>query len=317
MYKSIYFLLIFSSVLFAKERPTLNESIESERKFSMFGGPTKEGPEAEWENIQDAMDRDKLSKAIKHTEYLVTAWPDHPLAVDALRLQGDLYFAKEEYKEAFQSYQDLIDSFAGQFDYEAVLRQQLEAARKEETKKYKAFFGLNTFQRPKQAIPLYRQLLTNAPQLKEAPQILFDIAEIYHRKRNFMQAIQEYRLLEQRFPKHPLAENAVRRMAEAYVALANRTPTDIRPLEGALDTLTYFKARFPESAQLPEIRLRRKEVYDRMAKIRFNQAEFYEENLQRPQAALVGYQALLQQFPDSEWTVPARERILDITNKSN
>jgi outer membrane protein assembly factor BamD len=235
--------------------------------------------------------------------------------VDALRLQGDLHFAREDFQLAFQSYQELIDSYAGQFEYESVLRQQLEAARKQETKVYKAMFGLNSFQRPMAAIPMYRQLLTNAPKMREAPQILFDIAEIYHRKRNFQQAIQEYRLLEQRFPNHPLAENAVLRMAEAYTALAERHPTDVRPLEGALDTLTYFKARFAESTFLPDVRLKRKEVYDRLAALRFEQAMFYEENLRRPQAALVGYRALVEQFPDSEWTLPARERILELTQK--
>jgi outer membrane protein assembly factor BamD len=309
------FVLLTGAAGRAKERPVFDESIESERSFSLFGGPTKEGPEAEWANVQKAVERGKLKRAIRHTEYLVTTWPDHALAVDALRLQGDLYFAREQFQEAFQSYQELIDSFAGRFDYEAVLRQQLEAARKQEDKVYKALFGLNSFQRPTMAIPMYRQLLTNAPQMKEAPQILFDIAEIYHRKKNFNEAIQEYRILEQRYPNHPLAENAVLRMAEAFTARAERYPTDIRPLEGALDTLTYFKARFPESARMPEVRLSQKEVYDRMAKIRFEQAKFYEENLQRPQAALVGYRALLEQFPDSEWTVPARDRILDLSDK--
>jgi len=315
--RTLFFILLFPSlILRADERPVFDESIESERNFSFFGGPTKEGPLAEWENVQEAVREDKLKKAIKHTEYLVTAWPDHPLAKDAQRLQGDLYFSREQYEEAFQSYQKLIDYFAGQFDYESVLRQQLEAARKLENKVYKALFGLTSYQQPKEAVPLYRQLLTNAPRMKEAPQILFDIGEIYHRKRNFREAIQEYRLLEQRYPNHPLAENAVLRMADAYGAMAESNPTDVRPLEGALETLTYFTVRFPESAFLQEVRLRQKEAYDRLAEVRFRQAEFYQENLRRPNAALVGYRALLEQFPDSEWTQPARERILQITDKN-
>jgi outer membrane protein assembly factor BamD (BamD/ComL family) len=130
-----------------------------------------------------------------------------------------------------------------------------------------------------------------------------------------MEAIQEYRLLDQRYPNHPLAENAVLRMADAYAGMADQNPTDVRPLEGALETLTYFKVRFPESIHLADIRLRRKEAYDRMAQLRYEQARFYEENLRRPDSALVGYRALLEQFPDSEWTVPARERILVLTDK--
>lgn len=308
-------LLCLTAPLLARERPVFDESIESERRFSLFGGPSKEGPEAEWALAEAAIEDGKLKQAIRHTEHLVKAWPDHPLAVEAQRIQGDLYFAREEYEKAFQSYQDLIDGFAGQFDYEAVLRQQLEAARKLEAQVYHAFFGLTSYQQPKKAIPLYRQLLTNAPRMREAAQILFDIGEIYQREGDFLEAIQEYRLLDQRYPRNPLAENAVLRMADAYTSLADRNPTDVRPLEGALETLTYFNKRFPDSVYLPDVRLRRKEAYDRMARIRFEQAKFYEENLRRPEAALVGYRSVLEQFPDSEWTVPARERILELTHK--
>lgn len=314
----LFLLFLFSLSclsLSARDRQVFDESIESKRSFSMFGGPSREGPETEWAVVQEAVERGKLRRAIKHTEYLVKAWPDHPLAVEAQRLQGDLYFAREEYQQAFQSYQDLIDGFAGLFDYDAVLRQQLEAARKLETKVYRALFGLTSYQQPGEAIPLYRQLLTNAPRMNEAPQILFDIGEIYHRKGDYMDAVQEYRLLEQRYPNHPLAENAVLRMADSYAAMADRNPTDVRPLQGTLETLSYFKQRFPESIQLGEIRIRRKEAYDRLARVRFEQAKFYEENLRRPEAALVGYRALLEQFPDSEWTLPARERILSLTDK--
>jgi outer membrane protein assembly factor BamD (BamD/ComL family) len=308
----LFFLSLFVQ---AKEREVYDESIESERSFGLFGGPTREGPEAEWALAQEDVQKGRLKRAIQHAENLVQAWPDHPLAVDAQRLQGDLLFAREEYQEAFQAYQDLIDGFAGEFDYQSVLRQQLEAARKLENKVYKAFFGLSTYQNPSQAVPLYRQLLTNAPRMNEAPQILFDIGEIYQREGDYLSAIQEYRILDQRYPRHPISQQAVLSMADAYLAISKRNPTDVRPLEGALETLTYYQVRFPESANLPDVRLRQKDAYDRLAGIRFEQARFYEENLKRPQAALVSYRSLVEQFPDSEWTVPARERILSISDK--
>lgn len=308
-------LLTLTTLVEAKERPVYDESIDSERDFGLIGGPTKEGPEAEWELAQQDLANENLKRAIKHTENLVKAWPDHPLAVEAQRLQGDLYFAREEYQSAFNSYQELIDNFAGEFDYQAVLRQQLEASRKLENKVYKSFFGLSTYTKPSNAVPLYRQLLTNAPQMREAPRILYDIGEIYQREGKYLSAIQEYRLLEQRYPRNPLAEEAVLRMSDAYLAIAERNPTDVRPLEGALETLTYFKIRFPQSSRIADIRLRRKDAYDRLAKIRFDQAVFYEEKLRRPEAALISYKSLVEQFPDSEWTVPARDRILVLSDK--
>jgi len=303
--------------LFAQNDEVYAESIESERDFPLFGGPTKEGPEAQWEVVQSLVGREKLKKAIRHAGYLLDTWPDHPRAVDAQRLKGDLYFAREEYKEAFDAYQGLIDSYAGLFEYGEVLRQQLETARKLEEKQYSAFFGLSSYHRPLEAVPLYRQLLTNAPHMREAPNVLFDMGRIYMREKQYDAAIQEFGLLEQRYPRSPLAETAALRRAEAYAAKARRNPTDIRPVEGRLVALTHFLVTYPDSDKVDEVRQRRKEAYDRLAENRFEQGQFYEEKMNRPEAAVASYRSLLEQFPDSEWTASARKRILALTDKAN
>lgn len=316
--RPIFFrLAILLSLLSPVWGETYEESIESERSFPLLGGPTKEGPAAQWEIVRNFVDRDKLKAAIKHAGYLVDTWPDHPRAVDAQRLKADLFFAREQYRESFDAYQGLIDSYAGLFNYGEVLEQQLEAARKLETKIYKAFFGLSTYKQPTEAIPLYRQLLTNAPHMQEAPRILHDMGGIYLRKSRFDEAIQEFRLLEQRYPDSPLAEEAAFKRAEAFAKKAAGNPTDIRPVEGELATLTHILVTYPGSERLEEVRMKRREVYDLLAENRYEQARFYEEKMRRPEAAVVSYHSLLEQFPDSEWTENARERILALTDKED
>lgn len=293
------------------------ESIQSERSFPLLGGPTKAGPDAQWAIVQDFVKRDKTGAAIKHAGYLVDTWPDHPRAVDAQRLKADLYFAREQYRQAFDAYQGLIDSYAGLFNYGGVLAQQLEAARKLEHKTYKAFFGLTSYKQPMEAIPLYRQLLTNAPHMREAPRILYDMGDVYLRRSQFDEAVQEFRLLEQRYPNSPLAEQAALKRAEAFAKKADRNPTDIRPVEGELATLTHILVTYPDSDHLEEVRLKRKKAYDQLAENRYEQARFYERKMRRPEAAVVGYRSLLEQFPDSEWTENARKRILALTDKAD
>lgn len=311
----ISFIILWTMPASAKEREGYDESISSSRKFSFFGGPSKEGPEAEWEIIQEAVQNEKLRKAITHTEYLTTAWPDHEFAVKAQRLRGDLYFAREQYQEAFQAYQELIDNYVGSFSYAEVLQLQLEAARKTEHKVYKALFGLTSFKDPIEAVPLYRQLLTNAPHMKEAPQILYDLGEIYFRKGKQLEAIQEFELLEQRYPNSPLSEKAAVRIADAYARLAKRNPTDIRPVEGELSALNHFISVYPESDKVPEIRLRQQDIYEKLAGMQYKLGTYYENILKRPDSALVTYRSLLEQFPDSEWTLPAKQRILKLSQK--
>lgn len=313
----LLFSILIAPISFARERDVHDESIDSTRTFSFFGGPTREGPEAQWREVQTLVEDNRLRKAIKNAGYLVDAWPDHALAVQAQRLRADLLFAREKYVEAFHAYQELIDHYSGSFTYNEILQQQLEAARKTEQKEYKAFFGLTRFTQPLEAIPLYRQLLTNAPRIQEAPQILFDMGEIYFRKKQYQDSIQEYRLLGERYPNSPLAEKADLRIAEAYGRIAERNPTDIRPKEGEYLAMGQFLLRHPESEHVPEVRKRRKASYDELAKMIFDHARFYESVMNRPDAARIGYQSVLEQFPDSAWTAAARERILDLSSKEN
>jgi outer membrane protein assembly factor BamD (BamD/ComL family) len=301
----------------AKERKVYDESIESERNFDLIGGPSREGAEAEWALIQNAIQKNKLKRAIKHAGYLTKTWPDHPLAVDAQRIKADLLFAREDYQKAFEAYQALIDNYVGSFVYAEVLAQQLECARKTEHKVYHALFGLTNYTDPLEAVPLYRQLLTNAPHTREAPQILFDLGEIYFREGKQLEAIQEFQLLEQRYPDSPLSEHAALRIADAYAKLAKRNPTDVRPIEGELNSLNHFIAVYSESENLTDVRIRRKAVYEKMAELHFSLGKFYETAGRRPDAALVTYRSLLERFPDSEWTAPARERILALSQKVN
>ncbi len=302
---------------FAKEREVYDESIESTRDFDLLGGPSREGPEHEWQIVLDYEQKNKLKKAIKHAGYLTKAWPDHPLAVKAQRKKGDLYFAREEYPKAFDAYQGLIDNYVGSFVYADVLKQQLECARKTEHKVYHALFGLTSYEDPMDAIPLYRQLLTNAPHMADAPQILFDMGEIYLRESKYLEAIQEFKLLEQRYPESDLSEFAVIRTADAYAKLSKRNPSDVRPIEGELSTLDHYLSRYPLGEKVNEIRLRQKKVYEKLAGQHFTLGEYYENILRRPDSALVIYRSLLEQFPDSEWTGPARERILDLSQLAN
>jgi tetratricopeptide (TPR) repeat protein len=287
-----------------------SESFEGERRFHLLGGPKREGPEAQWIYCQELVQKGKIRKAIRHGRYLVDTWPDHPKAVAAQRLQADLLFSREEYQAAFDAYQALIDQFAGLFDYNAVLSQQLECARQLQTKIYSAFFGLSRYEQPLEAIPLYRQVLVNAPHIQDAPEILHTIGNIYLSRKKYPEAIEEFNRLEQQFPESPFSELAALRRADAYRDLAESTPTDMRPLESEYVSLDHFLQIYPDSDRVPDVRHRKKTVYDALAAARFDKARFYEESLQKPEAALTLYQSLLEQYPDSEWTGKAEERIV-------
>jgi len=299
-----------AAVVHSGSRPPHEETLRDRRGFHLFGGPSREGPEAQWERVEGYVEANRQRRAIRHAGYLVNTWPDSPRAVDAQRLIGDLHFARQNYVEAFEAYQELVDNYAGEFDYDELITQQLETAYRAQNKDYSGFFGLTTFQQPLKAIPLYEQLLVNAPTHSEAPRIRYEMGRIYLGRRKYMDAVREFQLLVERHPLHPLAEDGLWLTAEAYRKRAERTPTDIQPREGEFQALRQFTLRFPESERIGEAREHLQASTNKLAELRYQQGVFYEEKMRRPRAALRMYESLIQQFPDSEWTGNARERIL-------
>ncbi len=292
------------------------ESFEDNRNFHLFGGPSKKGPEDQWERCKRLEDEGKISAALRHARYLVETWPDHPLAMDALRLRAGLYFSEEQFRFAFDSYQALIDDYSGMFDYDEVLSLQLECARQMEVKKYSALFGLSHYLQPLEAIPMYEQILVNAPHIQDAPEILLTIGEIYMRKKQYINAVAQFTKLEQTFPESSFSETAALRKADAYRLRAKQVPTDLQPLEAELVALDHFLATYTTSEKLEEVRIRKHNAYNQLAKARFDKAQFYENSIRNPEAAIRTYESLIEQYPDSEWTPRAEERILELSEST-
>jgi len=288
------------------------ETFENQRTFRIFGGPTREGPEAQWDRVREFVAQNKLRRAIRHAGYLVQTWPDHPRAPEAQKLIGDLQVKRGKHKEAFLAYQVLIDAYAGQFNYGDLIRTQIGLARAVETREIRAL--ISRYTDPLDAVPLYRQIITNAPHAVETPSLLFGIGEIFMEKRKHAEAIVEFDLLEQRYPAHPLALHAACRRAEAYERLARRHATDASTTRSAWMAYRYFLETYPQAEQATTTKARAQEkyFYNRLAGMHFEQARFYQENMRRPGAALVAFQAMVQQFPDSEWTEEAVQRIQDL-----
>lgn len=288
-------------------RQAFEEDFESQRTFRLLGGPSREGPEAQWQRVQDFAERGRRRTAIRHARYLVETWPDHPRAPESLRLISDMQTERGNYALAFDALQRLIDGYAGMFDYNEVLALQLNLAERLEQRTVRALFG--TFNDPSEAIPLFRQLVTNAPHAPETPDWIYRIGKIHLQRRNFEEAIQEFDLLEQRYPTHPLAEQAAIRRAETFARLARRHPTDAAAQQSAWQAFMFVLEAYPATEARETVEQEATTFLNRLAGMRYEQARFYQENMRRPDAALVAFRSLVQQFPESEWAGPAQKRV--------
>ncbi len=286
---------------------SFEETFDDQRGFRWFGGPSRQGPEHQWERIEDALGAGRTRRAIRRANQLVRAWPDDNLAPKAQRLIGDVYIERGNPEAAFDAYQTLINAYAGQFEYQEILDLQLELAEEVQNRVIRAVFTRYT--QPQDAIPLYSQLITNAPHADITPELMFRIGAIFLEKRKPREAIEEFNLMEERFPDSEFAMKSAWHRAQAFERLTKRFPTDASTTLSAWQAYVYFVNTYPQAEFAPEARERMRHFYNQAAENQYRLAVFYEERMSKPKAARVTLETLLQEFSGSDWAVKAADRL--------
>lgn len=294
-------------------KPVPSTSIEDLRKGSLLlPERTIEDLKNEWARATDLIGRGKTRSALSPLKKILKTWPEDSTAPLAQRLIAEIELSRGKYQRSFDAYQELIDSYVGQFPYEEVLNEQLKIAIFQENRVQTSFFGLVKYTTPEDAIPQLRKILSNAPRWKLAPEIQFNIARIYHEKGKFRQAIAEYERVVQLYPGSPLAERASFNRAKCYLQISEKTPTDARAIENAWAAITLYLESYPGTPHIEKAMVQQRVLRNRMAKNHYDQARFYDVRARKPEIALIAYESLVNQFPNSEWTEKAKLRIEEI-----
>lgn len=242
---------------------------------------------------------------------LVNTWPAAPEAVAALLERARLLEERGLWDDAFDAYQQLISRYAGRFDFSEVITRQIRLAdRVADRRSMRWLFG--GFSTPERALPLYAQILTNAPNWSGAPAVALKIARIHEENGDLAEAIAAYADVRIRYPDSPEAEEAAARRIECLLRLARRAPNNTAVLDEAWSSIRDFLARYPQSAHAPHIRQRGEEVGERRARIAFESARLYDKPRYSNDVIRTAYERFLAQFPESPWAPVARRRIAEL-----
>lgn len=255
--------------------------------------------------------------ATRRYRALVYAWPQAPEAPVAQLNYARILEQRGKNSQAFEEYQYLIETYSGFIAYDDVLERQYRIADALAMRGH--FFLFFKYQRPEDAIPLFEQIIQNAPHWDKAIDLQFRIARIYEKTEQQEMAIETYALFRQRYPLHPLAEQACFGQAKcAYLyAEANPNSTDLR--ENAAATLQIFLVSYPQSPLFAQVQSYLKNLQMEQASFLYQQAGAYDQIAGRTRdrkemqtlttAAKVSYQRVVDEYPFSRWAEMARLRI--------
>ncbi|MBD3392133.1 MAG: outer membrane protein assembly factor BamD [Chitinivibrionales bacterium] len=135
--------------------------------------------------------------------------------------------------------------------------------------------------------------------------ILYYLGMAHLQSRSANEAKLEFERLINDFPNSPFAEEAAFRIGHCSYLSSNPPARDQSTTRDAIRELTNFLDRHPESALADSAKKYLHKSREKLAEKAFNTARFYEK-IDKYEAAVVYYRALIDEYPESEYVMESR-----------
>ena len=242
-----------------------------------------------------------------------------PNADQSLFWQSELYENEKDWTEAALSYKKLKSLFpssaliprviynSGLIEYKEISKPQLakesfvqlisDYAESEYAGNAQFYLGElyeKEFRDSKEAVANYRLLVETYPKNKFAVEALKRVADILVDEEKYEEAIASYYQIVELYPQNEFATEALIEIKDLY----------IRRLENylkAVETLKFFAKQYKNHEDAAE------HLYDA--------AEIYYDDLNNKQAAIDTYHQVINEFPDSKYAEWAKDKIEDLSKE--
>lgn len=269
-------------------------------------------PAEQWEYARKTQNKGWLKKADRRMLYLVRRWPNSQEAPWAQRARADMLFSRGKLKDAFKAYQFLIANYSTRMhDYDAVLESQFEiAVDVMNQKRMRWLFG--GYRAPEYSVDYFEDVIRNGPQWPRAPEAQFLIGQAQQEAGELELAISAYGVLGYRYPESTFAEESAWQRILCLEKLRKNYPNNIEILDRTLTATTVFLTTYPTSTRKGNIIQLRNRLYEVKAQKVFDQAVFYAKVPKKPEAAILYFEQLIEEYPKSKLVPEAHIRIVEI-----
>lgn len=280
-----------------------------ERKTpSFWRRASGDSPAEQLEIARQRMERGQLRRAARAFDALVRTWHDAPEAAEAQRELARVLELRGKLSKAFDAYQYLIVYYPGRFPHREIVEKQRDLAL-EQAARAKGFWRSGAAE---EAIRMLRTLVRNAPRSPIGAEALLKIGRLYESLDRLDEAILAYDRFAAQYADHPEAPSAAFSAAKCRYEISRNLPRDTELCQDALSYVTSVLSRYPHHESIRELEEIETALRDRLAAMYYAQAEFYDSHHGSPRAARIAYEDFLRQFPHSEKSKKARQRLAEL-----
>jgi outer membrane protein assembly factor BamD len=259
---------------------------------------------------QEAFDHKDYGLALKAARRVVKVWPLSDYGPQAQYLVARCYEARGNEERAYKEYQTVLEKYPKIANYQDVLQRQYAIADHYLGGKWFRLWGyIPLFKSMDRTADMYNKIVKNGPYSDIAPQAQLKIGAAREKQKSYPLAVKAYELAADRYHDRPqVAAEAIYRAGLAYNKQAQTAEYDQTTAGQAITAFTDFITLYPTDKRVPQAQQIITSLKTEQARGNFQTARFY-ERYKKWNGALVYYNEVLVQNPNSPYASQARERI--------
>lgn len=259
---------------------------------------------------QAAFNKQSYSLALKAARRVVSVWPLSDYAPQAQYLVGRCYEAQGKDEKAFKEYQKLLEKQPKIGNYQEILQRQAIIADRYLAGKWFRLWGyIPLFPSMERTSDMFDKIVKNGPYSDIAPEAQLKIGAAREKQHNYPMAVKAYELAADRYHDRPkIASEALFREGMSYQLEAQTAEYDQSTAASAISTFTDFMTLYPNDPRVTKAQKIISDLKVEQARGNFQTAQFYEK-YKKWKGALVYYNEVLLQDPNSPYAAGARVRI--------
>lgn len=256
----------------------------------------------------------RFEQAAQAYRTLVKTWPLSPNAPEAQFRVAVAYFKLYDFQRSFKEFQKCVEKYPDSEHFEEILKYQHDIASLFLAGEKQRIWIIPTLPSMDKAVEMFEQVVKNAPYSKVAPMAQLKIGFAREKQHQWNDAVKAYQELIRRYPRSDLADDAQFQIGYAYMLASQQADYDQTSANRAITGFEDYRTKYPNSEKDDQARQNISRLKQEQARGLMTIAEFYEHDQNRD-AALVYYNRLLQQYPDTELAKRASARAEELKHR--
>lgn len=276
--------------------------------------PNAKDAQEQFDNALAKENAGDLSTAANGYRKTVRRFPRSTVAASAQFKLGQILEKQKDYMGAFKAYEKLVKDYPRSADFDRALEGEfrigtayLEGARQK-------VLGIPTLPSMNTAVTIFTSIVKTAPFSRYAPASQFNIGMARERSQELRDAVTAYQGVVDKYPTDPAAADALYQIGFVWQAIAKSGSYDRVATVRARESFEDFLSAYPNHEKAAQARENLGGLGVQQTGRSYNIARYYEKQKQY-KAAIIYYNDVIRQNPNSKESEQSKERLADLRQR--